>query len=511
MATLKRGILRLDIVDTYVLSTLGDLEVGSSLVSNVMDTTNLIKGLIISGSGIPAGTSIEEINGNTLTLSQKATQSNSGVSLEIICPPNKRLIYESSFLDINGYWSVDDIQVGWIIYTQAVDTNSAVVINGIYHRYRVSDIIAKESGTRLVAYIEWDESGDEYDMPGTGVTCAISEPSVENRIGSLVSIDVYNDLQTGSSEGQYSADISKIYDDLGTGVRLLDQVVEANILPATMVYFNKENFQWETADLSINKPTGIFVNRKEGRVSIFGKTVLSGLSAGATYYAQEDGTISPEVSAIKVGYAKSDTILLMDIDETGQAGEVIKLYHQTISGDVPFGSAVYFNSQTNRWELANDTTLKPTGIFIGGYEEIALFGKVVIPGMVAGENYYVQSDGSLSTTPTTIKAGTAKTVNDFLVDIDYISMTTLELYFNQNDWVNNRLEIIKTGTPTVGQIGPHNLPASTYHINIFKELSDSDFKPVELGIKVNRSTGVVTLHKAALANNFKGYANIVVP
>lgn len=512
MATLKRGILRLDIVDTYVLGTTGDTTTDSDQILNVADTTNLIEGLFISGTGIPSGTTIFSIQGNTLTISQNATETNSGSILDFICPQNKRLIYDSSFMDINGYWSVDDIQKGWLVYTQAVDVGSAVVLNGIYHRYRISDIISKVDGIKLVAFMEWDEYGNEVDMPGTGITCAISEPSIENKLGSLVSVEVYSDLQTGSSEGQYSADVAKIIDELGTGVRLLDQVVSFDVSPGNVVYYNKDNYQWEKSNLSTNKPTGIFVDRHDNRVSIFGKTNIAGLSEGGTYYAQDDGTVSTEISSIKVGYAKSSNILLMDIDETGQAGEVIKLYHQVIDPAVTFGSAVYYNSDMGHWKTANITDHKPSGIFIGGYEEVALFGKVVLSGMIAGAEYFVQSDGSLDTTHTIVKAGTAKTANDFLLDIDFSAVSTLDLYFSQMDWVNNKLEIIKAGTPASGQIGPHNLVSNTtYNINIFKNLGGDDFKPIELSVKVNRSTGLVTLHKAALATNFDGYANIVIP
>lgn len=511
MATLKRGTLRLDTVDTYVLGTVGDILLDSNQVI-VSDTTNLVEGLSVLGLGIPSGTTILSIIGNTITLSNTATETNLGVSVELLCPLNKRLIFDSYFFDINGYWSVDDVQKGWIVYTLAVDVNSGVPIVGIYHRYRISEIISKTNGTNLTAYIEWDEYGDEIDMPSLGVTCAISEPSLDNKLGSLVSVEVYNDLQTGSSEGQYSADVAKIIDELGTGVRLLGQDIALDVMPGRLVYFNKDTSQWELSNLTTKKPTGLFVDRHDGRVSIFGKTMVYGLTEGGTYYAQDDGTISTEISAIKVGYAKSSSILLMDIDETGQAGEVIKLYHQATAPDVALGSAVYYNGSTNRWELANNTDLKPTGIYIGGYEEVALFGRVILPGIVSGQEYYVQSDGTLSTNPTTVKAGIAKTNNDFLVDIDFVSKTTIDLYFQQDDWDNNKLEIIKAGTPLVGQIGPHNLTTGTMlNVNVFRDLGSSEFRQVHLGVKINRDTGLVTLKKAALASDFSGYANIVIP
>jgi hypothetical protein len=57
----------------------GDLESGSKEVKNVTGT--LTKNSVISGAGIPAGTTIEKVGSGTLTLSKNATATATGVSL----------------------------------------------------------------------------------------------------------------------------------------------------------------------------------------------------------------------------------------------------------------------------------------------------------------------------------------------------------------------------------------------------------------------------------------------
>ncbi|MCP5501656.1 MAG: Ig-like domain-containing protein [Leptospiraceae bacterium] len=64
------------------LNTTGNLVSGSNQLSSLASTTGLINGMVVTGTGIPAGTTISSMNGNTLTLSQNATQSGTGVSIK---------------------------------------------------------------------------------------------------------------------------------------------------------------------------------------------------------------------------------------------------------------------------------------------------------------------------------------------------------------------------------------------------------------------------------------------
>jgi len=65
------------------IQTTGTTTSGSNSVTSVGSTTNMAVGMPISGSGIPAGTTISAIGSGTLTLSQNATASASGVALVV--------------------------------------------------------------------------------------------------------------------------------------------------------------------------------------------------------------------------------------------------------------------------------------------------------------------------------------------------------------------------------------------------------------------------------------------
>jgi len=66
------------------LSRTGNISTGSNTVNNLSSTTNVVKGMAVTGTGIPVGTIITNISGTTLTLSQSATATQVGASLTII-------------------------------------------------------------------------------------------------------------------------------------------------------------------------------------------------------------------------------------------------------------------------------------------------------------------------------------------------------------------------------------------------------------------------------------------
>jgi len=80
--------------------------------------------------------------------------------------------------------------------------------------------------------------------------------------------------------------------------------------------------------------------------------------------------------------------------------------------------------------------------------------------------------------------------------------------FTSSDWYNNRIEVIKSGVPTVpGQIGPHGLDAPTgycYEAHTSEHLDADNKIKVELPIKINKSTGLVTIFKTGLVPAFNG-------
>jgi hypothetical protein len=71
---------------------------GSNSITAVSSTAGLTVGMSITGAGIPAGTVVTAISGTTLTISQNATASASGVTLTVAVVQNFQLIDGSTLL-----------------------------------------------------------------------------------------------------------------------------------------------------------------------------------------------------------------------------------------------------------------------------------------------------------------------------------------------------------------------------------------------------------------------------
>lgn len=210
MSTIKRATIRVNVVDTlvgvYRIQTIN----GSNVITHLADVQYIIPGLIVSGTGIPVGSYVVSISGFDVTISNNAI-ADGIVDATYTCPPNKRLIFDSTFFDVTGYVPLGDVVAGWLIYTVDVDPDTAMIIPGIFHRYKITEIIDKDyDSNRMSAYIIWDEGGNEEHMPYPSLLYAISEDDISNDLSALVSGDIYNDLPIGSAEGQYSADVNKI-------------------------------------------------------------------------------------------------------------------------------------------------------------------------------------------------------------------------------------------------------------------------------------------------------------
>lgn len=76
------------------------------------------------------------------------------------------------------------------------------------------------------------------------------------------------------------------------------------------------------------------------------------------------------------------------------------------------------------------------------------------------------------------------------------------LHFDINDWVGHKIEIISTGTPTAGQIGPHNMTTPCLSSQVWQD-ETTWFRQVGVDIRVDPTTKNVTLWKSP-KNDFKG-------
>lgn len=121
----------------------GDTAIGTNLVSNVV-TTGLVVGSGISGPGIPAGTTIASVGANSITLSNNATATASGVSLtesstvfgQIVASSNNAgntvNVSSAGNLTLGGgmSYSANSVTGGTVNFNANNDLVSAIVVNG---------------------------------------------------------------------------------------------------------------------------------------------------------------------------------------------------------------------------------------------------------------------------------------------------------------------------------------------------------------------------------------------
>jgi hypothetical protein len=85
--------------------------------------------------------------------------------------------------------------------------------------------------------------------------------------------------------------------------------------------------------------------------------------------------------------------------------------------------------------------------------------------------------------------------------------TEIDLGFLAQDWAGGQfIQVIQTGVPGFRQIGPHNLAAGTYNITVYEYQTPTGtiVRQVEVGIIVNRVTGMITMFKSARVPAFSG-------
>lgn len=98
-----------------------------------------------------------------------------------------------------------DLQVGFLLYTPASDINTFMVVPGVVHRYKITQLEVVDSST-INATILWDEGGDEVDAPTNGALSIISEPGAGLELGLPVSAAIYADILPGTDLGVVAAD-----------------------------------------------------------------------------------------------------------------------------------------------------------------------------------------------------------------------------------------------------------------------------------------------------------------
>ena len=104
-----------------------------------------------------------------------------------------------------------ELHVGMVLYVPASDTASFTPINGVVHRYKITDVLAIDAGT-VNATIIWDEEGDEVDAPTNGAACILTEVTPNKKLGYSIATEYYPELNAGVATGAANSDLINIID-----------------------------------------------------------------------------------------------------------------------------------------------------------------------------------------------------------------------------------------------------------------------------------------------------------
>jgi hypothetical protein len=88
------------------------------------------------------------------------------------------------------------------------------------------------------------------------------------------------------------------------------------------------------------------------------------------------------------------------------------------------------------------------------------------------------------------------------VDITPVDHSKICLHFDITDWIGHKIEVISSGTPGPGQIGPHNLGTPCINSQVWQD-EVSKFRQVGVEMFINPTNNNVTLWKTP-RYDFKG-------
>lgn len=99
-------------------------------------------------------------------------------------------------------------------------------------------------------------------------------------------------------------------------------------------------------------------------------------------------------------------------------------------------------------------------------------------------------------------------VNNRLSIIEAKMGLAKDFSFVATDWSSgtaNEIEIIRTGVPGLGQLGPHEFPLGVaYSVSVFEASGVPIIIGTDTEVQINLDTGAIILRKAPLGPNFAG-------
>jgi hypothetical protein len=110
---------------SFTLNTTGSTNSSTSLTS-VADTTGIAAGQTVTGTGIPAGTTVASVSGSTVVISQAATSTNTGVALTFTYQLNTFADTIVGSQVLTNLVSTTELAVGQSVYGPGVPQNTTI-------------------------------------------------------------------------------------------------------------------------------------------------------------------------------------------------------------------------------------------------------------------------------------------------------------------------------------------------------------------------------------------------
>jgi hypothetical protein len=130
-----------------------------------------------------------------------------------------------------------------VLYVPASDASSFFPLNGIVHRYRVTEVTAVDQYT-VNATIVWDEDGDEVDTVTNGASCIITEVTPNRKLGYPIEPEFYPELVAGTISGAATSDLINILDkDSGNGTNAYVHI-QSSLEPLWVIQHNRKSMNF---------------------------------------------------------------------------------------------------------------------------------------------------------------------------------------------------------------------------------------------------------------------------
>jgi hypothetical protein len=210
------------------------------------------------------------------------------------------------------------------------------------------------------------------------------------------------------------------------------------------VYFNGTSYVPCIADdLSTSKFSGILVlNTFTNQLDLVTSGVVSGytgLVAGTIFYLSQSNAgeitdVRPFTGIVRpIGIAISNSEIQIIQPITQNISNESSIIRKAPMADVGLGKAVYYNSSTNAFELADNTSFALSRVVglsllneLGVATDILLSGIIELSGLSVGSTYFLDASGEITdTSPSSgfaVEIGKAITETKLLVDIKYLGI-----------------------------------------------------------------------------------------